>query len=98
MDSRLKLLLCQRIVPGLHADLYVSSKPDVRFSGVVDSIGIGAIPDPAVIRKLGPGLPDVQRTLSWRLTPRHAVRARVLNPTPDLFRVAASAVVTIRGN
>jgi membrane fusion protein, multidrug efflux system len=87
------------IVPGMHADVYVLSKPNVRFSGVVDSVGFGVIPDPDVIGKLGPGLPDVQRTLSWvHLASRYPVRVRVLNPTPDLFRVGASAVITIRGN
>jgi membrane fusion protein, multidrug efflux system len=87
------------IAPGMRADVYVLSKPNVRFSGVVDSMGFGVIPDPDVIGKLGPGLPDVQRTLSWvHLASRYPVRVRVLNPTPDLFRVGASAVVTIRGN
>jgi membrane fusion protein, multidrug efflux system len=87
------------IAPGMHADVYVLSKPNVRFSGVVDSLGFGVIPDPDVIGKLGPGLPDVQRTLSWvHLASRYPVRVRVLNPTPDLFRVGASAVITIRGN
>ena len=31
----------QHISPGMHADVYVLSKPTVRFSGVVDSIGFG---------------------------------------------------------
>lgn len=87
------------ITPGMHADVYVLSKPNVRFSGVVDSVGFGVIPDPDVIGKLGPGLPDVQRTLNWvHLASRYPVRVRVLNPAPDLFRVGASAVITIRGN
>jgi membrane fusion protein, multidrug efflux system len=87
------------IAPGMHADVYVLSKPNVRFSGVVDSVGFGVIPDPDVIGKLGPGLPDVQRTLNWvHLASRYPVRVRVLNPTADLFRVGASAVITIRGN
>jgi membrane fusion protein, multidrug efflux system len=87
------------IAPGMHADVYVLSKPNVRFAGVVDSVGFGVIPDPDVIGKLGPGLPDVQRTLSWvHLASRYPVRVRVLNPTPELFRVGASAVITIRGN
>jgi membrane fusion protein, multidrug efflux system len=87
------------IAPGMHADVYVLSKPNVRFAGVVDSVGFGVIPDPDVIGRLGPGLPDVQRTLSWvHLASRYPVRVRVLNPRPDLFRVGASAVVTIRGN
>jgi len=89
----------QHIVPGMRADVYVLSKSDVRFSGVVDSVGYGVTPDPDVIGKLEPGLPDVQRTLNWvHLASRYPVRVRVKNPSPELFRVGESAVVTIRGN
>jgi multidrug efflux system membrane fusion protein len=88
----------QSITPGMRADVYVLSKPNVRFSGVVDSIGFGITPDPDVIGTLQPGLPDVQRTLNWvHLASRYPVRVRVENPTPELFRVGESAVVTIRG-
>jgi multidrug efflux system membrane fusion protein len=89
----------KRIQPGMKADIYVLSKPDVRFSGVVDSIGFGVTPDPDLIGTLQPGLPDLQRTLNWvHLSSRYPVRVRVENPTPDLFRIGESAVVTIRGN
>jgi len=89
----------QHIVPGMRADVYLLSKSDVRFSGVVDSVGFGVTPDPDVIGKLEPGLPDVQRTLNWvHLASRYPVRVRVKNPSPELFRVGESAVVTIRGN
>lgn len=87
------------IAPGMHADVYVLSRPNIRFSGVVDSIGFGVTPDPDVIGRLQQGLPDVQRTLNWvHLASRYPVRVRVQNPSPDLFRVGESAVVTIRGN
>jgi len=89
----------KRIAPGMRADVYVLSKPDVRFSGVVDSIGFGVTPDPDLLGKLEAGLPDVQRTLNWvHLASRYPVRVRVENPTPDVFRVGESAVVTIRGH
>jgi membrane fusion protein, multidrug efflux system len=89
----------KRIAPGMRAEVYVLSKSNIRFSGVVDSIGFGVTPDPDVIGTLQPGLPDVQRTLNWvHLASRYPVRVRVENPTPDLFRVGESAVVTIRGN
>ena len=89
----------KRISPGMRADVYVLSKSNVRFTGVVDSIGFGVTPDPDVIGRLEPGLPDVQRTLNWvHLASRYPVRVRVEDPTPDLFRVGESAVVTIRGN
>ena len=88
----------QHIVPGMPADVYVMSKPTVRFSGVVDSVGFGVTPNEDVIGRFGQGLPDVQRTLNWvHLATRYPVRVRVENPTPDLFRVSESAVVVIRG-
>jgi membrane fusion protein, multidrug efflux system len=87
------------IKPGMRADVYVLSRPTVRFSGVVDSLGFGVTPDPDLIGTLQPGLPDVQRTLNWvHLASRYPVRVRVENPPADLFRVGESAVITIRGN
>jgi membrane fusion protein, multidrug efflux system len=66
---------------------------------VVDSMGFGVVPDPDVIGRLEPGLPDVQRTLSWvHLASRYPVRVRVEDPEPELFRVGESAVITIRRN
>jgi multidrug efflux system membrane fusion protein len=89
----------QHIVPGMKADVYVLSKPTLRFSGVVDSVGFGVTPDPDVFGRLGPGLPDAQRTLNWvHLASRYPVRIRVQNPSPALFRIGESAVVTVRGN
>jgi len=89
----------KRIVPGMQADVYVMARRDVHFSGVVESIGFGVTPDPDVIGRSETGLPDVQRTLNWvHLASRYPVRVRVQNPTPDLFRIGESAVVTIRGN
>jgi len=89
----------KRIAPGMQADVYVMSRPNLRFAGVVDSIGFGVTPDADVIGHLQAGLPDVQRTLNWvHLASRFPVRVRVENPTPDLFRSGESAVITIRGN
>ena len=85
--------------PGMHADVYLMSRPNERFHGIVDSIGFGVTPDADVIGHFGPGLPDVQRTLNWvHLAARYPVRVRVENPPPGLFRVGETAVVTIRGN
>jgi membrane fusion protein, multidrug efflux system len=89
----------QHVAPGMRADVYVMSKPNVRFSGVVDSIGFGVTPDADVFGRLEQGLPDVQRTLNWvHLASRYPVRVRVENPPPELFRVSESAVVVIRGH
>ena len=91
--------LLGQIAPGMKADVYVMSRPDVRFSAIVDSVGFGVTPDPDRIGHLSPGLPDVQRTLNWvHLASRYPVRVRVENPTGDLFRLGESAVVTIRGH
>jgi multidrug efflux system membrane fusion protein len=90
--------LLQQIAPGMRADVYILSKPNVRFSGVVESIGFGVNPDADVIGRFDKGLPDVQRTLNWvHLASRYPVRVRVENPPADLFRVSQSAVVVIRG-
>jgi multidrug efflux system membrane fusion protein len=89
----------QHIAPGMRADVYVLSKPSLRFTGVVDSVGFGVTPDPDVFGHLEPGLPDAQRTLNWvHLASRYPVRVRVQNPSPELFRVGESAVVTVRGD
>src|ERR1700690_3737237 len=40
------------ITPGMKADIYVLSKPNLRFSGTVDSVGFGVTPDPDVIGHL----------------------------------------------
>lgn len=88
----------QHIAPGMRADVYVLSKPDVRFSGVVDSVGFGVTPDADVFGTLSPGLPDAQRTLNWvHLASRYPVRVRVKDPPAELFRIGESAVVIVRG-
>ena len=88
----------EHISPGTRADVYIMSKPNVRFSGVVDGVGFGVTPDADVVGRFEPGLPDVQRTLNWvHLASRYPVRVRVENPPPELFRVSESAVVVIRG-
>jgi len=88
----------QHITPGMRADVYVLSKPNLRFSGVVESIGFGVTPDADVVGRLSTGLPDVQRNLNWvHLATRFPVRVRVQNPPPELFRVSESSVVVIRG-
>jgi membrane fusion protein, multidrug efflux system len=88
----------QHIRPGMEAEVYVLSKPDVHFKGVVDSLGFGVTPDADLIGKIQPGLPDVQRTLNWvHLASRFPVRIRIQSPPSDLLRLGESAVVVIRG-
>lgn len=87
------------IRPGMHVDVYVMSKPDKHFNGVVDSTGYGVVPDPAILGILTAGLPDAQRTLNWvHLASRYPVRIRILDPVSELLRIGENAVVTVRGN
>jgi membrane fusion protein, multidrug efflux system len=89
----------RHIRPGMRASVYLMSRPNERFNGVVDSIGYGVTPDPDVVGRLGQGLPDVQRTLNWvHLAARYPVRVRVENPPVDIFRVGETAVVTLDGS
>lgn len=90
----------KHIRPGMRADVYVLSRPDVHFNGVVDSVGFGVTPDVDLIGTLSqPGLPDVQRTLNWvHLASRFPVRVRIEAQPSELFRLGESAVVVIRGN
>jgi multidrug efflux system membrane fusion protein len=90
----------QHIRPGMQADVYVLSRPNVHFRGVVDSVGFGVTPDADLIGTLSqPGLPDVQRTLNWvHLASRFPVRVRIESQPSELFRLGESAVVVIRGN
>lgn len=89
----------RHIQPGMHADIYVMSRPAIRYEGVVDSVGFGVTPDTDLVGRLtAPGLPDVQRTLNWvHLASRFPVRIRILNGPSDVFRLGESATVIIRG-
>lgn len=87
------------IVPGMHADVYVLSRPSVKYEGVVDSVGYGVQPDTTLVGSLAPGLPDVQRSLNWvHLATRFPVRIRIQAPESEPFRISESAVVVIRGD
>ncbi len=88
----------KHIAPGMKADVYLLSRPTVRFHGVVDSIGYGVTPSSQVISNLGNGLPDVERTLNWvHLASRYPVRVRITEPPSDSLRLGETAVVVIRG-
>ena len=90
----------RHIRPGMHADVYVLSRPWVRYDGVVDSIGFGVQPDSTLVGTFAStGLPDTQRSLNWvHLATRFPVRVRVNAPESEPFRLSESAVVIIRGD
>jgi multidrug efflux system membrane fusion protein len=88
----------RHIHPGMKADVYVLSRPNIRFPGVVDSVGFGVTPDADIVGRFTQGLPDVQRTLNWvHLASRFPVRVRIEEHPSDLFRLSESAVVVIHG-
>lgn len=89
------------IRPGMHAYVYELSRPNVRYEGIVDSVGYGVQADATLVGSYSPGarLPDVQRSLNWvHLATRFPVRIRILAPETAPFRLSESAVVIIRGN
>jgi multidrug efflux system membrane fusion protein len=83
----------------MKADVYVMSRPGVRFHGQVESVGFGVTPDSDLVGRLTqPGLPDVQRTLNWvHLASRFPVRVRIESGPEDSFRLGESAVVVVHG-
>jgi multidrug efflux system membrane fusion protein len=87
------------ILPGMHADVYVLSRPTVTYDGIVDSVGFGVRPDSTLVGTFAStGLPDVQRSLNWvHLATRFPVRVRINAPESEPFRLSESAVVVIRG-
>jgi membrane fusion protein, multidrug efflux system len=89
-----------RIVPGMHADVYVLSRPEKKYDGVVDSVGYGVQPDTTLVGSFAAtGLPNVQRSLNWvHLATRFPVRVRITAPETEPFRLSESAVVVIRGD
>ena len=89
-----------RIHPGMHADVYVLSRPSIKYDGVVDSVGFGVQPDSTLVGTVAStGLPDVQRSLNLvHLATRFPVRVRINAPESEPFRLSESAVVVIRGD
>ena len=86
----------RHVAPGSSADVFLMSHENLPFRGVVESIGYGVTPDPSVAGTLTPGLPAVDRTLSWvHLAARYPVRIRILSPPASLLRVGETAVAVV---
>jgi multidrug efflux system membrane fusion protein len=89
----------RHIQSGMKVDVYVMFRPDTKFVGTVESTGYGVMPDESLVGKMSRDLPDVQRSLNWvHLATRFPVRVRIEVPSPDYFRIGASAIVVVRGN
>jgi len=87
----------RHIKPGMHADVYVLSRRNVRYDGVVDSVGYGVQPDATLVGSFSTSLPDVQRSLNWvHLATRYPVRVRILASETEPFRLSESASVIMR--
>ena len=89
--------LLQHIAVGDTADVYLMSKPSVKYRGVVEGIGRGVVPEEAPQLS---GLPNVARELNWvRLAQRFPVRIRLdVAPDDGAMRAGVSAIVTITGH
>jgi len=79
---------------GSSVDVFLMGHPDLKFHGVVESIGYGVFPEDGSVQA---GLPNIERTLNWvHLSSRFPVRVRVKDPDPTLFRLGATAVTVVR--
>lgn len=86
----------RHVAPGSSADVFLMSRETRPLHGVVESIGYGVTPDPSVAGTITPGLPAVDRTLSWvHLAARYPVRIRIESPPASLLRIGQTAVAVI---
>jgi multidrug efflux system membrane fusion protein len=72
---------------------YVMTRPSVRLSGTVESVGSAV----AQLENLAiAGVPPVARDLNWvRIAQRFPVRITLENPPDELMRIGASAVAVV---
>jgi membrane fusion protein, multidrug efflux system len=86
----------RHMAPGTLAEVYLLSAPERRFRAKVQGISWAVKPEGEI--DLPHGVPYVKRELNWvHIAQRFPVRLEVESPDPDLFRMGASAVVTIKG-
>lgn len=84
----------KNIHSGTPAALRLMSDSGKTFTGKVDSIGYGVMPDDGGM-VLG-GLPRVSRSINWvRVAQRFPVKIMVDKPDADMFRIGASAVANL---
>ncbi len=84
------------VTPGSPADLFLMAHENLPLRGVVESIGHGVTPDPSVAGVLSPGLPAIERSLSWvHLAARYPVRIRIDSPPANLLRIGENAVAVV---
>jgi membrane fusion protein, multidrug efflux system len=86
----------KHVALGSPADLFLMSHETLPLRGVVESIGHGVTPDPSVAGVISPGLPNIERSLSWvHLAARYPVRIRIESPPSSLLRIGETAVAVV---
>ena len=86
----------KHVALGSPADLFLMSRETFPLRGVVESIGHGVTPDPSVAGVISPGLPAIERSLSWvHLAARYPVRIRIESPPSSLLRIGETAVAVV---
>lgn len=84
----------KNIHAGTPATLRLMSDSGKTFTGKVDSIGYGVLPDDGGM--VPGGLPRVSRSINWvRVAQRFPVKIMVDKPDAEMFRIGASAVATL---
>jgi multidrug efflux system membrane fusion protein len=86
----------KHVAPGSQADVFLMSRDNFPLRGVVESIGYGVTPDPSVAGIISPGLPTIERSLSWvHLAARYPVRIRIESSPSNLLRIGETAVAVV---
>lgn len=81
---------------GAAVDVYLPIAPNRHFTGKVQGIGWAVEPTEGQI-DLPHALPIVRRELNWvHVAQRFPVRIEIEDPDPELFRMGATAVATIK--
>lgn len=81
------------IKPGFPTRIFILGDTSKKFQGYVDSISYGVAANDSV--NIG-GLPFIEKTINWvHVSQRFPVKIIVSNPDDELFRVGASAIVTV---
>lgn len=84
------------VAPGSPADLFLMSHENLPLRGVVESTGHGVTPDPSVAGVISPGLPAIERSLSWvHLAARYPVCIRIESAPSSLLRIGETAVAVV---
>jgi membrane fusion protein, multidrug efflux system len=85
----------RHMAPGTNAEVYLLSAPERRFRGKVQGVG-WAVKEEGEI-DIPHDVPYIKRELNWvHIAQRFPVRIEIENPDPELFRMGASAVATIK--